>query len=72
MFKKLIANWNAPTPLKWRQIGTFCSTAGTFIGTSTLIANPKFAWLAVVAFIAGFIGKEATNLFTEKGDAPIP
>jgi hypothetical protein len=65
MFKKLIANWKVPTPLKWRKIGTFFSIAADFIGTSTIIALPKFAWLGIVAFLAGLIGKELTNLFKE-------
>ena len=71
MIKKLISKWKAPTPLKWRKIGTFFSTAGTFIGTSTLIAEPKYAFLAIVAFVAGFIGKEITNLVTEESNEKV-
>jgi hypothetical protein len=66
--KKIWTNWQAPTPAKWRKIGSALLAGSTFLSGCILAADPKYHWIAIISVVLGFLGKEITNLATDDNE----
>ena len=76
---KLMKNYYAPTPKKWRRIGDAILAVGTAVTAGGLIAfdqlkeiytDKELKIIIGIAFALGVIGKFLTNFFKE--DDPTP
>ena len=64
MFKKLISNFNAPTPAKMRRIGAALTAIGA-IGLSVDFLSP-FPLLHKAVIVSAMVGALITNFYKEK------
>jgi hypothetical protein len=68
MLRKIIKNYEAPTPAKWRKIGDALLVVGATI-TSYLL-NYENHTLAKIALACTILGKVITNLAAEPEKEP--
>ena len=62
--KKMINNFNMPTPKKWKRLGDALLGVSTMITGMAIVGDMKY--VAEIALTTGVLGKFLTDFFVEE------